>query len=654
MQLPFAACSIRTVIAGRSGALTNLSKRKRTFRSANEPLERANLRFETEKRPRRNTHNNYPDEPSKQTITDKKLRTMPEGASDDLPYMETTPEMNDFIPDEPPGQVNAFPARPNGRPGAPSDGGYRPPNRFDNWRARTARNSNFPRSYQPRPGIPHRPGSRPGLPNLDLQTYEFNGNTFQGPPIPSLNAPQSHRSLAFDRTVSRITDTQALYTTKVGALESRFSFPLARQRTNGIINVIDTDLLQARTSTIFNISDTRVLNRHGGPIPLPLGLPVQQTQIDFIETNAVYVAFDLEVDPKRIDTLCTGPKEFFAAAFRIPRDANRSTVPLEHLLHAYNYIDYARDHDIELSWDTLLSVEPSRVAGGNARVSKKHIKDAYDQMKNRAYFNVVVDQLRAEYVGKAAPSDISSKLRRIRQWMPSPSGGPPTKLSVVEYAKAYADVVDMFDHDVPFPFNIVEGLFMGFDQHIKKDLEANGYVPATQYTTNANQLTGLQKLRDDAVLAENRVKATASIAASAISRTNATQAHTYVTQPNPPNDPSNEFPPDLPPGLTSTYYNTPTVHYSNPTFDPLDATDPFSLNHSPPETHGEQYAVHLSVAEQALRTANGGPPDPMKCFGCEDIFPDDCFHNFRECKRRNDPRVHGAAIPKIQRMIEFQ
>ena len=51
-------------------------------------------------------------------------------------------------------------------------------------------------------------------------------------------------------------------------------------------------------------------------------------------------------------------------------------------------------------------------------------------------------------------------------------------------------------------------------------------------------------------------------------------------------------------------------------------------------------AIHLSVAEEAIRRATGLPAPPKECWGCTDTkFHPERFHLFRECPNRADPDV---------------
>ena len=64
----------------------------------------------------------------------------------------------------------------------------------------------------------------------------------------------------------------------------------------------------------------------------------------------------------------------------------------------------------------------------------------------------------------------------------------------------------------------------------------------------------------------------------------------------------------------------------------------------PPEWNEAQLyasaAVHLSVAEDAIRRATGMPGPPKECWGCTDTqFHATRFHLFRECPNRADPAV---------------
>ena len=51
-------------------------------------------------------------------------------------------------------------------------------------------------------------------------------------------------------------------------------------------------------------------------------------------------------------------------------------------------------------------------------------------------------------------------------------------------------------------------------------------------------------------------------------------------------------------------------------------------------------AIHLSVAEDAIRRATGMPAPPKECWGCSDTkFHADRYHLFRDCPNRADPDV---------------
>lgn len=50
-----------------------------------------------------------------------------------------------------------------------------------------------------------------------------------------------------------------------------------------------------------------------------------------------------------------------------------------------------------------------------------------------------------------------------------------------------------------------------------------------------------------------------------------------------------------------------------------------------------------------MRTAVGDK-EPLKCFGCAKLYPDDCNHRYVRCPRRNDTRIRAAARPHLQRL----
>ena len=81
---------------------------------------------------------------------------------------------------------------------------------------------------------------------------------------------------------------------------------------------------------------------------------------------------------------------------------------------------------------------------------------------------------------------------------------------------------------------------------------------------------------------------------------------------------------------------------ADPNDPPLDDTPP-TLELPPDLSVIQLYnfaAIHLSVAEDAIRRATGSPAPPKECWGCTDTkFHAQRFHLFRECPNRSDPDV---------------
>jgi hypothetical protein len=72
----------------------------------------------------------------------------------------------------------------------------------------------------------------------------------------------------------------------------------------------------------------------------------------------------------------------------------------------------------------------------------------------------------------------------------------------------------------------------------------------------------------------------------------------------------------------------------------------------------EVYArCNHSVAEGALFQAQhpeAGLFDTDECWGCADLFPNDCFHQLRVCPHREDPHVQARALPFLKELTKRQ
>jgi hypothetical protein len=72
----------------------------------------------------------------------------------------------------------------------------------------------------------------------------------------------------------------------------------------------------------------------------------------------------------------------------------------------------------------------------------------------------------------------------------------------------------------------------------------------------------------------------------------------------------------------------------------------------------EVYArCNCSVAEGDLFKAHNpdaGLFDTDKCWGCADLFPNDCFHQLRVCPHREYPRVCTRALPILKELAKRQ
>ena len=269
-------------------------------------------------------------------------------------------------------------------------------------------------------------------------------------------------------------------------------------------------------------------------------------------------------------------------------------------------------------------------------------REFLDKIKYEALFHLLAAELQTEFVGKLLRKDLMQSLRNCKMWVQQ--GAKAVKLNVTEHYVKFANCVSLLDMAVPFACNLPATYFDTLDSNLKARIESNKYELPDTTALNAQQLTQLQELRDHAVAAEKDIQSQFDIALLATNRypVNA-QAAAY------------------PAAFMTTLPDTRAPVF---TLAPADTTS--QMLSWPPAEHQGIYqpsspvnlafqhcaAVYHSIAETALRDAYGEQSYQVRCYGCEELYPEDCFHRFLACPHCHDPRVQQAALPKLEQFLQ--
>lgn len=211
-------------------------------------------------------------------------------------------------------------------------------------------------------------------------------------------------------------------------------------------------------------------------------------------------------------------------------------------------------------------------------------------------------------------------LQSCKQWR---SDTPRPHMDPVEtFYLRFTERVTLLDRRQPYPLALAATFFQNLGAYLKDQLTADGYIVPTAATNNTDQLAQLLELKTRAIQAEHRLNLTIKLSnrgGRITSRTNAMVA-------------------SVPPiGMVSDASVSSAASAAGPM--------------RPPDVYQRELNVFLSSAEEALRNAIE-PRQQLKCFGCQDLYPQDCSHRYADCPRRDDPEVRRAAIPHLRRFRE--
>ena len=385
------------------------------------------------------------------------------------------------------------------------------------------------------------------------------------------------------------------------------------------------------TPGVFQCSNTKVLDEFGAVVDIDLAPHV----IDRLCRRFFYLTFDWHIWPTHINMACKGKAESLPVTIFLPRTNNRFIrIPL-HLLDVTQYL--IENDTVTFDHFFMIQVHPD----GPNRVS--HNDNApwvlLDKVQYKALFHILAYELQSEFIGKLVKKELTHTLHNCCMWVQQ--GAKPTKLSVNEHYQKFSACVNLLDMAIPFICNLPSTYFDSLDQDLKAIIESKGYELPPTMSNNTLQLTQLQELWYKAVLAEKDMATQMSLVLRA--------CQVYGSGP-----PTQTFhictaeDHSIPTGPTHPMYNT--LDFLPPVF-PASTYPTTDFPH-----HAFQHCFHVyhSIAETALQEAYGKQCNQVQCYGCAEVYPEDCFHQFLECPWRNDPRVQQAALPKLEQFLQWK
>jgi len=446
------------------------------------------------------------------------------------------------------------------------------------------------------------------------------GSSLELPIIAPSSAPPDDKKLILSLTKERIEEhVTGDWPSKTSMLSQRFVAAVPNALNDAKVRLAK---LKDYTSPVFTYG-------------MPKGYTIDHEPSDINNTSVLrYLAFEMRVLPQKappIQSPVPGlPEEFcLQVLLKVPLNQFQSDV---NEAFSLNILQGDPARLLEKCKSENLSI-----IFGKYNNNGFFDTDAFDRemkrIQGQCMFMAVYAVLLRDYVGKGIIKDIHKRLRECRQIMVH--NGQYRVKSVNEQHADFMRLVQEFDVDEPIKTNLPDIAYHNFSTEIKQELTHMEYEPPTTCSTNEEQYRLLSELHAKATEAESRIKQVTSLIRRVGGTRNQSGSATFLTTPSTSEFPQKSNTSSMPP----QFINDASIlqHYGeDPVVQSLHA-------------QAAQYSTLISVCENSLRKASGEVA-PSKCWGCGDIpdYAKDCFHRYRSCPNKADPRVATAFKAKLE------
>ena len=494
---------------------------------------------------------------------------------------------------------------------------------------------------------------------LNLQEKTWSGATYVLAPCPKTTEPQDVKSMVLEHAIESIRTGNGKWKNKTDCLVNHFNqvLILTQQATLYIddFNVFESDLFEYTYLSVQSSTHTRVA------IPQP-----GANQANF-RRDARYVSAEMSINPRRKYAVLGQPGNNLlpdvdtkTVLFRLPQGPNASlhdAITTENIKDVRQLITICRYLNGTAQFGML----------SQNQFTQEKFNQWLEEIKQQTKYEIVARLMRPAFIGEGIIETPVNRLVQCQQKGTNDKGQTVASTIAEHYAK-FTAIVQQLNAEVQFPVNLPTTFFNSLTTHMQSKLNRRQYRHPPP-STNQDQLTQLQRLRDLAAEEEKDIETQIALIKNTLA----------PVRPAPFNVANRSFQQQKPMARTfmASYggnQNGGNTGYSGG--EGIGNTnEAYGRNNGGNQAYGgmaamaayegmapdedflmEQFQLvncFLSPAESALRNASG-VERPIECWGCTDhgTHHANRFHSFRDCPHKYDPEVRSIAFRRMKQMRE--
>jgi hypothetical protein len=494
-----------------------------------------------------------------------------------------------------------------------------------------------------------------------LQDIQRDGKTFSVPNKDSVTSddPPELKRRFFDQTYDAIHNGNGKMSTKVAAFASRFTIGSAKlnEAKNRLLPLFNynSHVITLTHDNIYEFSDTRLQLDTGARMNYNIGAVNPNAEINqATRNNARFFGAILNIKGQNTHPSCTVPDLELQIAFRLPL-VNNAVAP--YITHATLQDPHALLILIEANIGKPPDIGVLMKYTGQLTAQNDHTKftEDFQDYYHKCLFLVTTQLIRETFVGAQPPGDAHAALQKCRQVSWDPITRQVTSRTVQQFYDAFTNTLLGMPTDAPYTADIASMFYNNLEQSLQNLLLARRFAlpPRAPAETNADAQQRVHVVFVAALALEQETEAVLRRA----------QVRNFPARPNAGNQNQNShsfltsvMDPFAAEALTTN--NATEAYHELLDFQglpiPEDDGTGIGNGNGPHEADEDQLflvaAIHMSVAEEAIRRATGSPAPPKECWGCTGTrdFHANRFHLFRECPNRTHPDVKQNFTQRLE------